>query len=388
MKKNFYSLVFAQNFVTYHSSMYSEFFKKSKRKSIVIYEDPAGKTDKLEKRWKSKLNWGINLTKGFKSILIKNYSKDPYSGGFFSRMNFQIPFIIFKLKPKSVFFQGYSDLSSWLILVSCIIFRIKSVNWKGERVLKKNERISKIKAFILKFFFFNFCSKIFYSCSGNLEYLNKFKLDEKKLFPMYCSVNNSYFQSEFKKNKKNIYNIKKKNDFFKDDLIIIVVDNFEKRKNIKSVLEILPLIKEKKIKILLVGNGDFKADINFYKNRFRSKVKITGFVDIKKISAYYSIADLFILLSEYDPSPKTLNEALNFGLPCIVSKNIGTSKDLIKNGINGYVIDNSNKYKLHNYINKIFSDTNFKKKSLIYNNNKLKLYSPNQNGNILFPNLS
>ena len=113
--------------------MYSEFFKKSKRKSIVIYEDQAGKSEKIEKRWNSKLNWGIDLTKGFKSILLKNYSKNPYSDSFFSRINFKIPFILFKLRPKKIFFQGYSDFSSWLLLFFSILFRIKSINWKGEK---------------------------------------------------------------------------------------------------------------------------------------------------------------------------------------------------------------------------------------------------------------
>ena len=58
---------------------------------------------KNRKRWNSKLNWGIDLTKGFKSILLKNYSKNPYSDSFFSRINFQIPFILFKLRPKKNF---------------------------------------------------------------------------------------------------------------------------------------------------------------------------------------------------------------------------------------------------------------------------------------------
>ena len=72
-----------QNYVTYHSSMYSEFFKKSKRKSIVIYEDISGKSDKIEQRWNNKLNWGIDITKGFKSILIKNFSKNPHQVVYF-----------------------------------------------------------------------------------------------------------------------------------------------------------------------------------------------------------------------------------------------------------------------------------------------------------------
>ena len=77
---------------------------------------------------------------------------------------------------------------------------------------------------------------------------------------------------------------------------------------------------------------------------------------------------------------------MNFGLPCIVSKQIGTSKDLIKNGINGYVLKDTNKNKVFNYVKRIFLDQNIKNKSYIYNNNKLKFYSPIQNANILFKN--
>ena len=145
MKKNYYTLIFAQNYVTYHSSMYAEFYKKSKQKSLVVYLDEAGKSNKIEKRWQKKLNWGINLTKGFKSILIKNYAKDPYSNSFFSRVNLQIPYILYKVRPAKIFFQGYSDFSSWLILYFSFFFGIKSINWKGERVLQRNEKITNLK---------------------------------------------------------------------------------------------------------------------------------------------------------------------------------------------------------------------------------------------------
>ena len=384
MKKNHYTLIFAQNYVTYHSSMYSKFFKKSKRKSIVVYQDQAGRSDKVEKRWNTKINWGIDLTKGFKSILIKNYSKNPYSSGFFSRINIHIPFVIYKVKPKKLFFQGYADISSWLILFFSILFRIPSINWKGERVLKNDENISKLKIFILKYFFFNFCHKIFYSCKGNLEYLKKFNIPEDKLNPMNCSVNNSFFTQQYKINEKKIKFLKKKYNISQNDKVIIIVSNFEKRKNIKSLLNIVPIIKNKNIKILIVGNGNYKKDIETYKKIYRNNIIISGFVDIKKISEYYSISDLFVLLSTYDPSPKTLNEALNFGLPCIVSKQIGTSEDLIKNGVNGFVINNFNKYKVCNYVKRIFLYDGFKNKSLMYNKYKLKLYSPEQNANVLF----
>lgn len=384
MKKNFYTLIFAQNYVTYHSSMYSEFFKKSKRKSIVIYEDISGRSNRIEKRWNSKLNWGIDITKGFKSILMKNYSKDPHSAGFFSRMNLDIPFIIKKVRPKKVFFQGYSDLSSWLILIFSVLLKVKSITWKGERVLKKGENISWIKKFVLKNIFFNFCDVIYYSCKGNFEYLKEFEIKNKKLKPMNCSVNNRYFSYRYKTNLKIKKKLKKKLRIDEDDKVIILVTNFEKRKNIISLLQVIPNLKEKKIKFMIIGDGNYKKDINLFKNIFRDKIILPGFIDIKRISDYYSISDLFIILSTYDPSPKTLNEAMNFGLPCIVSDNIGTAKDLIKNGINGYILNDTSKHKVLNYINRIFLDKSLILKSKIFNKNKLALYSPEQNASVLF----
>ena len=160
--------------------------------------------------------------------------------------------------------------------------------------------------------------------------------------------------------------------------------NFEKRKNIKAILEILPFAKNNNFSIVLVGSGNYYTDIKQYKKLFRKNLNIIGFVDISKISEYYLIADLFILLSEYDPSPKTLNEALNFGIPCIVSENLGTSKDLIKDGINGFILKNINKYKIYNYVKRILNEKNIKQKCISYNKELLKLYSPTQNANILF----
>ena len=81
--------------------------------------------------------------------------------------------------------------------------------------------------------------------------------------------------------------------------VIIVVSNFEKRKNIKALLNILPFIRDKNIQLLIVGNGNYKMDIEKSHNIFRDRIKLSGFIDINKISEYYTISDLFVLLSEY-----------------------------------------------------------------------------------------
>ena len=75
-----------------------------------------------------------------------------------------------------------------------------------------------------------------------------------------------------------------------------------------------------------------------YSKRHHIKAIFTGFVNQTEISKYYSISDLNVVISDYDPSPKAMNEAMNFKLPIIVTDVVGTAHDLVKDGKNGFIV--------------------------------------------------
>ncbi len=54
-------------------------------------------------------------------------------------------------------------------------------------------------------------------------------------------------------------------------------------------------------------------------NKYAIKAVFTGLVGQKELPKYYGIADLYAIISDYDASPKSLNEALNFELPILVT---------------------------------------------------------------------
>ena len=64
-----------------------------------------------------------------------------------------------------------------------------------------------------------------------------------------------------------------------------------------------------------------------------------GFVNQSKLGLYFKSADVFILPSTYDTWGLVVNEAMHFGLPCIVSDMVGSRHDLIKSGETGLVFD-------------------------------------------------
>ena len=77
-----------------------------------------------------------------------------------------------------------------------------------------------------------------------------------------------------------------------------------------------------------------------------------------------SISDLYCLVSNFDASPKSINEAMNFKLPVITRNTVGTAGDLVINGFNGYIINDN-----------ISLGKTLKK--LITNKNKLNYFSQN-----------
>jgi glycosyltransferase involved in cell wall biosynthesis len=72
-------------------------------------------------------------------------------------------------------------------------------------------------------------------------------------------------------------------------------------------------------------------------------VVLTGFVNQSKISEYYAIGDLFVMCSGAGENwGLSVNEAMNFNLPLVLSDLSGCADDLVKPGSNGYVFKTGN----------------------------------------------
>lgn len=62
--------------------------------------------------------------------------------------------------------------------------------------------------------------------------------------------------------------------------------------------------------------------------------------NIVNAGAYCSKADLFMLPSNYEGLPMVIIEAMSFGKP-VVASDVGGISEIVRNGINGYVVKNS-----------------------------------------------
>ena len=138
--------------------------------------------------------------------------------------------------------------------------------------------------------------------------------------------------------------------------VIIMVGVFSHRKNHSSLLHAFARSPNRdKYHLLFVGDGPIKSKIMLLASQLGiDNIIYTNFINQGDLGRYYSIADLFVFPSWYDSWGLVLNEAIQFGLPVIVSNNVTSSDDLVIHGANGFLFPPNDIQSLSGLIDKVY----------------------------------
>jgi len=339
-------LIYAIHPIMYQAPIFSELenYKNSNLPWLdftVYFGSKLSLKESYHHSFKSKFkNDFEDILKGYNYKFLKNYTFFEKEG-FFSRINLGIiPKILFG-KYDAVLLHGYNTLTSIIIILSCLLSR-KKIIFRGESILRGNEDLlsikNRIKTIYLKTLF-SLCDKILYSCSGNKDFFLNYKVPMEKLVYIPCAVNNDFFQQNIKKLSPRVQHIKDSIGVREEDLVISMCCSFTKRKRPIDLIKAAIEMNNNNIFLLFIGDGPQKSIIESKLKDTGIRYHITGFIGQNHISQYYLISDISVVLSDYDPSPKAMNEAMNFSNCIISTKNVGTAHDLIKENHNGYIID-------------------------------------------------
>lgn len=129
-----------------------------------------------------------------------------------------------------------------------------------------------------------------------------------------------------------------------DDFVCIAMGDLIKRKNFPTAIKAIGKCNNSQIHYLICGTGPELENLKKLSNQLNveKQIHFLGFRnDIKEL---LSISDCFLFTSLQEGLPRSLMEAMASGLPCIVS-DIRGNNDLIKNGINGFLVLNINDLK-------------------------------------------
>ncbi len=91
-------------------------------------------------------------------------------------------------------------------------------------------------------------------------------------------------------------------------------------------------------KLILIGSGNIQDELEELVKNHKVNVEFKGMIDHSQIIDYLQNSDIFVLPSLNEGMSISLLEAISCGLPAIVT-DVGGSKELVKNNINGFMIE-------------------------------------------------
>lgn len=207
---------------------------------------------------------------------------------------------------------------------------------------------------------YELAKKKFKKCK-NIEYVPGVGIDEEKF--------------NFKMTKKEKTELRKSLNLKDDDFVMIYPAELNKNKNQIMLIEVMDKLSNDypNIHLLLPGKDSYNG---YYHNLVKEKglennVHFLGFR--KDIPKLLKISDLAVASSKREGLPVNIMEAMYVGLP-IVATNCRGHRELIENGINGYLI---NFDEIENFIDKIELLYKYKdqhKKVQLFNRSKSELY--------------
>lgn len=131
--------------------------------------------------------------------------------------------------------------------------------------------------------------------------------------------------------------------------------------------------------LICVGDGNLLNEVKQYVlNNYIKNVFFIGRVN--NVYKYLLESRIFVLPSSYEGNPISILEAMEFGLP-IIASNVGGIPDIIKNGINGFLVKPSCVDDLSSKMLLLLKSPLIVKKISANNKNDIKKYSINKCAN-------
>ena len=143
----------------------------------------------------------------------------------------------------------------------------------------------------------------------------------------------------------------------KRESIILFIGRDFFRKGGDIVVKAFKILKKKyssNLKLIIIGQKYWPLN-----GEIPDGVVLLGDTSWEVIRKYYMMADLYCMPSRFEAFGIVFTEALSFGVPCIGRK-LCAMPEIIKPGINGYLLDNENPKNLAEIIVKVLEDVDMK----------------------------
>lgn len=321
------------------------------------------------------VTWDIPLTGGYHYVLRGDASRRALSHRPDWRPNWGILRDLLRVRYDVIWLHGYANGNAWLA-TALGRFLGTPVLLRDEQTLLTPRSVLKLRAkqLILPMLF-RHVNGLFIGMS-NRAFFERY--GAKKTFRVSYGVDNDFFQQRRHQLAPLRTDIRSRFGILDSDPVVLFSGKFVDKKKPLLLVEAFQLVRrDLKCHLLLVGDGPLRGQLEYEVERQAiPDVHFAGFLNQSEIASAYTAAEILVLPSAYQETwGLVVNEAMNFGLPIIVSDRVGCAADLVREAKNGFVFQSGDVGGLADAIRKLVASAELRATFGRQSENLIKSYS-------------
>lgn len=302
----------------------------------------------MDKQFGTEVKWDIPLLQGYEYHFFKNYSwKSSHYNGFFGLISLGMIRRLFSMPKSVIVVHGWHYFAHFMVLLlgkmlgHTVCLRCEMPY--NQESLKTGWKQS-LKNAGLKYILFPRVSYFLNIGAQNRLFYKSFGIDDRQVLFIPYSVDNDRFRVEKNNYAGQLLQLRENLGIGEHDKIILYSGKYMAKKRPIDLLKAYIQLNKPDCWLILVGEGELRLEMEaLIKQHSLTRVILTGFVNQSQIAEYYAISNVFVMCSTIGETwGLSVNEAMNFNLPLIISDHTGCAQDLVKPGVNGYLFETGN----------------------------------------------
>ncbi len=302
--------------------------------------------------------WDIPLLDGYPWVLVRNLSPRPGVSRFAGLVNPGLWSLIRKRRFDVVIVYGYAYVGFW--------FAILAAKFSGSGLILASDATSlaprdgkrwktPVKRLLLPWIY-GLADVISAPSSGTISFVRSLGIPQDRIFLTHYTVNNEYFKKAAAAASRE--EIRKSWNVPPDARVVLYCAKLQPWKRPQDSLRAFARANVPRAYLVIAGDGPLRTKLEEEAQALgiADRVRFLGFVNQSKLPGVYVASDLLNLPSEYEPWGLVVNEAMNCGVPAVVSDRVGSGRDLIDGHDTGFVYPVGDLEALANILRQVLPD--------------------------------
>lgn len=288
------------------------------------------------------VSWDTDLLRGYRSVFLRGADRWPALGkSFWSVRDPDIVAVLARSRFDVLWLDGYNSLTYLLAILTQSLLGGKLL-FREEQTTLHPRRLSVAIGSEIALRALLHGRHAMYISNENRRWFEHYGVPYERLWSAPYTVDNAFFQAQAATLVPRKAELRERFGIARDaGPVILSVSRLIPKKQPDFTLEVFRRLRTRqRCSMLFAGSGPLEQALRATVKRERvPDVHFGGFLNQTELGQAYACADIFTLLSrEHETFGVVVAEAMNFGVPVVVTEKVGCHADLVMRGHNGYVV--------------------------------------------------